>query len=378
MQESLSCLAGIFSLSYSYYLNTFVAEQRKQFDYIKYSKRYSIEELSSDLFQKQTKGTEIKNIIIEGVANSKSSLKSFFSDKRLVYQEIRRIPLYSNNYLFQGLHGRRGNTNKGHLISKNLTNLELYSINNDKNNKFCQIDRDSLEIPYETLEEIGMQTIKLPNLSLFENILVFLGVILESICFFYIPSNLTNGIFIGYSDKELGIRTGGMLSLIGDLVYNHENGSFILKKAKFTEIALKELEKQLTWNRVKLALGIGMGLGFLIYPLIRIYKRYKAKNLHPSLQKDLSQSANYENIEKIFDDEENLCIICCERNRSILPKPCLHLSCCKTCFRSLKKKECPICRIKIEGFTEICIQKTKSMNKNVQDNEEKKNFFSKN
>ena len=137
-----------------------------------------------------------KKIIIEGVSNSKCSMKSFFSEKKLIYQEIRRIPIYSNNYLFQGLHGRRGYTNKGHLISQNLMNLELTSINSVKNKKFCQIDRDSFEISSEMLEELGMQTIKLPNLSIFENILVFLGVILESICFFYIPSNLTNGIFI--------------------------------------------------------------------------------------------------------------------------------------------------------------------------------------
>lgn len=376
MQETISFLAGCFSFSYStYLLATFGAEQSKQIDHIKYSKRYSIEELSPNLLLSLEKRNGAKKIIIEGVSNSKCSMKSFFSEKKLIYQEIRRIPIYSNNYLFQGLHGRRGYTNKGHLISQNLMNLELTSINSVKNKKFCQIDRDSFEISSEMLEELGMQTIKLPNLSIFENILVFLGVILESICFFYIPSNLTNGIFIGYSDKELGIRAGGMLSLIGDLVYNNKDGSFTLKNAKFTEIALKELQKQHYWTRMKSFFGIGIGVGLLLYSFKRICKKYFEKNLLPLLPLNSSQSSNFVNIEQVFNDEENLCIICCERNRSILPKPCLHLSCCKKCFNCLKKKECPICRIKIEGFTEICIQKTKSMNKNATDNEEKKNNF---
>lgn len=49
------------------------------------------------------------------------------------------------------------------------------------------------------------------------------------------------------------------------------------------------------------------------------------------------------------------CLICYEKTRNIIIKPCKHLCLCRTCFFQLHKKCCPICKGDIKDFVEIFI-----------------------
>ena len=291
-------------------------------------------------------------VIIEGVIDSKSPIKSHFSEKQLIYQEMRRVPIYSNNYLFMGRDGKNY-MKSGHLLYDHSTNFELYSLYDQKKQNPCLIMRDCLNFNLQKLEEIGSKTMKLPDISIFENFLVFFGLIIESLCFWFTPHNILGGIFIGYSDKEFGIRAEGMISLLGDLIYNTETKSLVLKRARSVETVLKSLENKIFYTKLCFGLFIGLTgvISFFSYKNMR-NNRIKAKYV-----KNLGNLVNIDQYMK-SDDENNLCIICCAKPRSILPQPCMHLSCCKKCFEQLKKKECPICREKFQGYNEIFVDKS--------------------
>lgn len=296
-----------------------------------------------------------KETVVEGVVDTKAPIRSVFfekNEKQLIYSELRRLPIYSNNYLFMGLEGSKHNKSK--LLFQQSTNFELYSLDDKEKIAPC-ISRELLSPREELLEETGSILTKLTNLSVFENVLVFLGLFYESLLFWFLPKNVINGIFIGYSDKEFGIRAGGMLALLGDLVYNTNDKTLVLRNANPVKELLKDLDRKIAKTKIKLffSLGICGIIGFLIYKKrmvkIRIFNRKVPGNL-----------TNIENVIKL--QEENLCIICCEKPRSILPLPCLHLSCCKQCFELLTKNECPICRNEYEGYNEIFIDKLQIKN----------------
>ena len=293
-----------------------------------------------------------EKIIIEGVVESKAPIKSKFSEKQLVYGEMRRVPIYSNNYLFMGADGKKYSKKNtlGHILFQHTTNIELYSLYDTKKQSPCFINRGSLAVNPEMLEEIGSKTIKLPDLSFFENLSVLCELIVESLFFWYLPNNMFNGIFIGYSDKEFGIKTGGMLSLIGDLVYNTEEKTLVLNKAKPFEMVLKTLNKRIFFTYTKFAVFLAIWSGVMFWA----YK--KRRNDKDFVKKKVDE--NLINIDQVIKgDDANLCIICYSKQRSVLPNPCLHLSCCKECFDKLLKKECPICREKIQCSHEIFIDK---------------------
>lgn len=349
----------------TYYFAQKLSEQLLRKTTLKLAKCHNPQELHrqaltpESIFKKDPRNPQMmiaKDAVIEGVVDSKSALRSNFSEKQLIYSELRRVPIYSNNYLFMGADGKsKFKRGKGHILSQNFTNFELYSLYDQQKTAPCLITRESFSIPPNSLEEIGSRTTKLQDLSFFENLLVFFGLIIESVFFWYLPSNMLSGIFIGYSDKEFGIRAGGIMSLLGDLAYNIDTKTLVLRKAQPIEMALTFWETKIQHTKLKymVFLGLWAGAAFWLYK-VRMQNKAKVRN-------NLKKQGNLVNIENVMKSEEaNLCIICCEKPRSVLPKPCLHLSCCKKCFDSLKKKECPICRDRFEGYNEIFIEKKNS------------------
>ena len=328
----------------TYYFAHKLSEKLMKKTNIKAAKYHNPQELhrqalSTDSFFKKDPKNHLmliaKDAVIEGVVDSKSPLKSNFSEKQLIYSELRRFPIYSNNYLFMGADGKnKFKRGKGHVLSQYETNFELYSLYDQQKQAPCLINRDCFSIPPHSLEEIGSRTTKLQDLSFFENIVVFSGLIIESIFFWYLPSNMLRGIFIGYSDKEFGIRAGGIMSLLGDLAYNIETKTLVLRKAQPIEMVLNFWDKKIMYTKLQYGAFVGIWAGVAIW----LYRKRMQNKM--KLRNNLKNQGNLVNIENVMKSEEaNLCIICCEKPRSVLPKPCLHLSCCKKCFDSLKKKE---------------------------------------
>jgi len=66
--------------------------------------------------------------------------------------------------------------------------------------------------------------------------------------------------------------------------------------------------------------------------------KYVLKNY----EKDLELAINL----SLIENEDNLCIICCDKKRDIAFIPCGHYICCNKCSNKCNEN-CPICRKKI-------------------------------
>lgn len=58
------------------------------------------------------------------------------------------------------------------------------------------------------------------------------------------------------------------------------------------------------------------------------------------------------------DNDSEACIICTEYKKCVLYTPCNHLASCNTCAQKIlsgRKRECPLCRVKIETLTHVFV-----------------------
>lgn len=53
--------------------------------------------------------------------------------------------------------------------------------------------------------------------------------------------------------------------------------------------------------------------------------------------------------------DEIKCMICLDKTRSLIYKPCLHMATCSNCFESTKGSNCIVCRNKFSGTIDILI-----------------------
>ncbi len=89
-----------------------------------------------------------------------------------------------------------------------------------------------------------------------------------------------------------------------------------------------------------------------------IFVKYAIDNLHVSnpIKKNITKH-NIINNNKIYgtfiseDDDDNLCVICFENNKSRVLKPCDHYVSCDTCTKLILL--CPICRVVINEVVGI-------------------------
>jgi hypothetical protein len=62
--------------------------------------------------------------------------------------------------------------------------------------------------------------------------------------------------------------------------------------------------------------------------------------------------------ERSEDEGDNCnCIVCYEKVRNIIFKPCLHYAVCKSCFKLLPRSVCPMCKTPIEDTIQIVKKK---------------------
>lgn len=75
------------------------------------------------------------------------------------------------------------------------------------------------------------------------------------------------------------------------------------------------------------------------------------------LQEELQSSLQRVEARKLellrLDQESRFCVICQERDRSIVLIPCRHLCLCATCSERADLSRCPICRANIQSKLEI-------------------------
>ena len=89
--------------------------------------------------------------------------------------------------------------------------------------------------------------------------------------------------------------------------------------------------------------------------LSTIYLYLKALNHYKNVQKRMRE----EELERLRDarfvnlNDDYKCIICVDRPRNVIMKPCLHFSICSVCYANLRKKVCPICKKPLNDCIEV-------------------------
>ena len=58
-------------------------------------------------------------------------------------------------------------------------------------------------------------------------------------------------------------------------------------------------------------------------------------------------------IKSINMKDDYKCVVCLDRPRDIIAKPCLHYSLCGACYARLDRKTCPLCKKPITGVIEV-------------------------
>lgn len=77
----------------------------------------------------------------------------------------------------------------------------------------------------------------------------------------------------------------------------------------------------------------------------------------PSVGEDLARTGLDQSLRQLSEDlererEQNLCVVCWDRKRNILLRPCNHYCVCSGCLRGLRQT-CPICRKRVASSEEV-------------------------
>ncbi len=75
-------------------------------------------------------------------------------------------------------------------------------------------------------------------------------------------------------------------------------------------------------------------------------KRSQVRVVQPHIDGESDKS--FTSVKKIFEDEDDTCVICMEAEKEIVYVPCGHYYVCSPCDKIMKKRVCPICRSVIE------------------------------
>ncbi|CAD8064705.1 unnamed protein product [Paramecium sonneborni] len=267
------------------------------------------------------------------------------------YQKINKIPLTiseSKEYLSQNPQSKYLLLT-GHILPANQTQtrfLKLECILKNKQEfqvdefqlldaqhnqrKNIKINRDSILLP-ELVDYQKTYSYQKESFSLIQKIL-------NKLPFFNKQSKIIEthkGTQFGQFTTMLCKRNGENLNL---LYLSNQNYDKIFLQLQRDIINFASLVQILT--------SFG-AIAQLIYFFVKQWQEKQNQNqqaeaIPPNLnKKSVSTILNSQN-------EQDICVVCLSKTRSIILEPCLHFIVCQDCVDHLDKQICPFCRIKIE------------------------------
>jgi len=218
------------------------------------------------------------------------------------------------------------------------------------------------------------------RLSFTEKILIFLGSFAEFVAQLTTTAWAYRGIKIGVIENELGIRVGGPLTVFGDVIYNMRNNTirmdkplYLLKDKTFVINKLKDAISGKRVEKVLLFATFAVTTGILVSRLWKRYSEYKKRKQREKEREigmieggvhELQEMEKGKEVEMKEGrerkgrnlPEELRCVICNEAQRTIAADPCHHLSMCKSCFKEMPEKICPICKEPVREVAEVYVK----------------------
>ena len=284
---------------------------------------------------------------IEGNIHCDDPVRSYLNPNlKAVYLVRFTDELYSND-IFSNLPAQL--EDKDNIFSAPL----YFSLVDPTDKQSCLVRRSfQVKCGDDILEKIAEKTTKL-DLSIFEQILVFLAMAVETLIHYVSNETATfRGFRVGITEKEIGIKVGGVLTTCGEVVYDRLQNSlkidhplyFFSSKARL----LEKLQRPLSWKYFGLffATLACVGSGIMLtralkepYQRLREYLGYR--------KTDPLKGIHTMNV----DDFK--CKKCRDAPRNVFLKPCLHFVLCKECAHLPDTKICPQCFERIDRTIDL-------------------------
>jgi len=360
METTLASILNLVSVMGLGYLASCLKQEKTKLRDIESAKVYSPSRLlsllsQSDFLEKLKKSSEnsdehILKTFIEGYIESSNPLQSIIDEKtKLVHSLYYKDDIYSNDPLTKD----RGFHLPKHGNFQVRAPLYFYLKDPIKNGE-CLVHRNLNADAASALEKIA-ETREYKSLNWFEKALVYLGLFLELVGVITRTAIWFRGVKIGSTENEFGILAGNALTIYGEVIYNKRENSLRMDVPQYflqdKSNIVKKIKRNIYGIQGKMALlfipfvltSIYLGKKGLAY-----YRRLRRKRMEQRLDKLWKTKCV-----QMKDDYK--CIVCFDRPRNVIPKPCLHFSFCSICYNQLEKKSCPVCKKAIADIIEVYI-----------------------
>lgn len=205
-----------------------------------------------------------------------------------------------------------------------------------------------------------IRILRVTNVGRFGNkIKKFFNIIYNIWLFFQGHSVDVDFIFQNNADitAEIGIQNNEPMLLFGKAMLNKLTNQIEIKpsymisdKSTFLNFLIRKL-----WKKkiiLKFVLFIAFYFFFKLGEKLYKFLRIKAKNIFDKFSLKKYQLLSLKLLKMGVPDIWK-CVLCYNKNRSLLIKPCNHFGLCFNCYQKMTRKICPFCKIIIADVVEI-------------------------
>jgi len=324
-----------------------IKKKEGEFALLSSAKEYSPSSLMNALSETQfypgdKPGEYWINAFIGGDTSCQSPVISSVNGKtKLLYSLIYRQEIRENNTFVHNIAARIDNKNPVEIRVP-----PMFALRDRNSQHVCLVGKNEDVKVLAPLEPIGQaQKMKIGGMlqSFVGKVGVLIGAARDSLF------DMRN-VSIGWSENEFGIKVGGFLTVYGKVVYNTatntlkiENPLYFLKNKSAALIRLKESLVGHQFAITLILIPFVLSTYYLVKRWKESYRRYRDK-----VEREKFEKVNYN-----IMDEEYKCVVCFERPRNVILKPCMHFSICRVCYESLRSKTCPVCKVPIKETMDI-------------------------
>ena len=172
---------------------------------------------------------------------------------------------------------------------------------------------------------------------------------------------------ISYEESEIVLKSNDFVRVFGDVFFNVKDKSLRIEpKIVFSSLqnVIRNKTQHLAFLETKMLFYFGL---FMLYWEIRFLKgkhlinlATKISNIFFQRKKVLIFDHNKIDLQTLNANKSEVkCIVCMERVREIVLKPCNHMLLCERCLYNLQELKCPLCREKIYDIIVVFGEKPK-------------------
>ena len=172
---------------------------------------------------------------------------------------------------------------------------------------------------------------------------------------------------IRYEESEIVLKSNEFIRVFGDVFFNKANKSLRIEpKIVFSSLqnVIRNKAQHLSFLENKMLFYVAL---FMLYWELRILKGKHIINLAQKISNGFFHKKNILFYDRNKIDLQTLqanksevkCIVCMERVREIVLKPCNHMLLCERCLYKLQELKCPLCRQKIYDIIVVFGEKLK-------------------